>query len=153
MRILFVCTGNTCRSPMAEMYFNFRANQERFDTYADSAGIFAIDGIKISENAKKVLHYYGIPLNSSFQSKSIKPIDIKDSKFIFTMENFQAQFLKNQFKPYKEKIFVLPQFVGINDEILDPFNDSVNAYFKIFEKIRKYINLLLERREVLNETS
>ena len=56
-KILFVCTGNTCRSPMAEKIFNHRAPS---GYRAASAGIVTRDGKPISENSRLALEEIGI---------------------------------------------------------------------------------------------
>ena len=60
MKILFVCTGNSCRSPMAELYFNHMARQKGLDITAASAGIYANDGGPISRGAAAVMQELGI---------------------------------------------------------------------------------------------
>ena len=52
-KILFVCTGNTCRSPMAEGIFNSLAKEYHVDAVAESAGFDTEDGLPASENAIK----------------------------------------------------------------------------------------------------
>ena len=60
MKILFVCTGNSCRSPMAELYFNHLARKHNTTLSASSAGIYANDGGMISRAADGVMRELGI---------------------------------------------------------------------------------------------
>ena len=60
MNILFVCTGNTCRSAMAAAIMDKIAVENDLDVFIESAGIFAEDGQGASENAIKALMKYGI---------------------------------------------------------------------------------------------
>ena len=50
-KILFVCSGNTCRSPFAQYYFNKLAKERSIDSCAYSAGLFTGGGDNICENA------------------------------------------------------------------------------------------------------
>jgi len=62
MNILFVCTGNTCRSPMAAALFNKIAMEKDLDVRIESAGLFANDGEAASANSIAAMKDYGIDL-------------------------------------------------------------------------------------------
>ena len=68
MNILFVCTGNTCRSAMAAAIMDKIAVENDLDVFIESAGIFAEDGQGASENAIKALMKYGIDLSATEHS-------------------------------------------------------------------------------------
>ncbi len=63
MNVLFVCSGNTCRSPMAKVLLELLVKQRGLDIIADSAGLFAFDGAPASDGASQVMREdYGLTL-------------------------------------------------------------------------------------------
>jgi protein-tyrosine-phosphatase len=124
---------------MAEMYFNHKVGQHS-DHFASSAGILAYDGSPISNNAKKVLCHFHIPVNHSFRSRSISPTDMKENQYVLTMEKYQANLLKNQFGSFSKKISPLSRIVNKDNDIADPFPHNLDNYFKTFEQIKSYID-------------
>lgn len=80
MTILFVCSGNTCRSPMAMALFRLKGTEVR----AESAGIFAADGQPASPEAVKACKLLGADL-SGHRSRRITPEIIEDSDIIAAM--------------------------------------------------------------------
>ena len=63
MRIIFVCTGNTCRSPMAQAIFDKKAKERGIDVLSESAGVSAFTGDRASEKTISVMKERGIELS------------------------------------------------------------------------------------------
>jgi protein-tyrosine phosphatase len=68
MRIIFVCTGNTCRSPLAESI----AKNELDECIVESRGLFAMDGSPISKNSQEIIAEKNLPESSNAQSFRLK---------------------------------------------------------------------------------
>ncbi len=124
-KVLFVCTGNTCRSPMAQAYFNSVCDKE--NAIALSAGLFA-DGTQISHNAKQVLNENGIDFEHT--SVQITQELMESADFIFGITHSHASQLISMFPQYAHKIYTLKQ------SIPDPYAQSTDVYRKCFEQIK-----------------
>lgn len=83
-RVLFVCTGNTCRSPMAELIFNAKAREKGIEAVAQSAGLCTIEGLLIHDNSKLALSEIGIE-SDFFRSTDIYDLNLEDYDFIVGM--------------------------------------------------------------------
>lgn len=145
MQILFVCTGNTCRSCMAEAIFNSICNEENIACHSVSAGISAVPMSKISPNALKVIRQ---KIQENYTIRSAVQLNlksIKDSDLVLTMTENIKKTLQYNFPEDKEKIFALNEYVCIDHEILDPFGGDYNSYLKTFENLRKSVLILIER--------
>lgn len=124
MNILFVCTGNTCRSPMAAAIMNKIAVENDLDVRIESAGIFASDGEKASENAVKALAGYGIDL-TGHRSKPVTEDLIKQCDLILTMTEGHRQIL---LPLAGDKVHVLNEYAGASGEIPDPYGGDLEEY-------------------------
>ena len=82
-RILFVCTGNICRSPMAEGLFrHVIRGRKGFDVL--SAGVGAVDGMPPSENAVRAMRALGIDISHQ-RSHALSPDLVAKADYIFGM--------------------------------------------------------------------
>jgi protein-tyrosine phosphatase len=130
MKVLFVCTGNTCRSPMAELCF---ARMTGGRIRCASAGVYAFDGEAMSENSLAVLAENSID-GSNFRSQSVTFDLVDSSDWIITMSNSHRQELLMRFPEAAAKCAVLCRFSGGGD-IPDPYGQSVAVYRKTYAAI------------------
>ena len=136
MNILFVCTGNTCRSPMAEGYLKeLIRKSDRHDIVVLSAGLMAGPGQKASLHSFEILKEQGIDI-SDHQSRQVIPDFLKASDLVLTMTESQKMMLTHQFPEESEKIKTLAEFAELEGEIVDPFGGDRFQYEKAAHEIR-----------------
>ena len=136
--ILFVCYGNICRSPMAEMIFKdlIYKNNKRYMLNCSSAATSMEEyGNGIYPKAKKVLEEHGINVEKHLVS-IIKKDDYDKYDYIVCMDNNNYRSLLNVFDGDKDnKVRLLLSFTDNNGEIEDPW------YTDNFEKVFNQINM------------
>lgn len=142
MEILFVCTGNTCRSPMAAGILKEKIkDDDRVNIH--SAGIFADKGSPASLNALKALKERGIDI-SGHRSKPISDIDLDAFDLILTMTGSHKKWLLQNFKHLNHKIFTLKEYNNENKgDILDPFGGDLTEYRACAKEIEENMDNLI----------
>lgn len=117
--IAFVCTGNTCRSPMAEGIFNKIAEEKGLGVRAVSFGLAAVKGMPPSEKAVKACSEIGIDISGK-RSNFIYDFDIAEFEKIYCMSDEHFQILTQSIGLPAEKVEVL--------DIQDPYGSSLEVY-------------------------
>lgn len=140
VKVLFVCTGNTCRSPMAEGLL--KQKSEICDVL--SAGIHAADGSPASTHAVQVMKRRGIDI-SRHMAATITPQVLKSADIVLTMTQAQRQAICTAFPEYTEKIQTLGRFAGVNSDIPDPFMGEEQCYEACAKELEKLIELALPK--------
>lgn len=142
MNIYFICTGNTCRSPMAEAILN---SLQLPNVQVKSAGIYALEGGEMSENAKSVLEAEQISVNHF--SKMVNQNDLQWADLILTMTSAHKELLLRSYPEVKTKIFTLKEYTApyTSRDISDPFGGDYHQYEQTFQELKQYINILKDK--------
>jgi len=137
-KILFVCSGNTCRSPMAESIFKHLIKERGItDLDAASCGIAAAVGQPMSENAQKALKNMNIKPHRH-KARQFEPSFFNEYNLILTMTEHIKSILGN-----RDNVFTLGEFTS-TDNIPDPYGLSLQEYEKTAESIYKACGILLD---------
>lgn len=145
MRILFVCTGNTCRSPMAEAIFNAFSKKNNLPHCASSKGTNVFFEEPINPKAVNSLKNMGIDDFSHFSSQ-IGDQDVSEADLILTMTSSHKMALKSTFPKYAGKIYTLNEKAyGVDKPVSDPYGQSQEVYNACAEEITEAIENLVEK--------
>lgn len=143
--VLFVCTGNTCRSPMAEALFRDLV-RERADYQVASAGVAAAPGMPASKHTAALLKERGLDL-SSFQSRMLDRQTLAQATHVFAMSSHHMAAIVDEFPEEADKVYLVSEFAAEDAlrgrDVSDPFGQGRSAYEETLRSLEKMLPSLL----------
>lgn len=136
MNIYFVCTGNTCRSPMAEAIL---LHKKLPQVEVKSAGVYALEGGEMSENAQAVLHEQNV--FHEHRSTQINEADLQWANLVLTMTRAHKEMIVRNYPQFADKVYTLKEYItpytGL--DVSDPFGGDIHVYRQTFNELSKLI--------------
>jgi protein-tyrosine-phosphatase len=142
-RLLFVCTANICRSPMADALARRYAEERGWAVEVQSAGTHALEGQPAAANAVKAVREVGGDL-SAHRSQPMSDDLVAWADRILVMEMRHAADIRGRFPASDEKVQLLGTFGGLV-EIGDPYGSWIFTYRRRRDEIRACVEAFMDR--------
>ncbi len=150
-KVLFVCTGNVCRSPMAEGLYRALTKGDP-EVQVGSAGISAVDGLTPSEYSVLVMRKSGIDISRQ-RSRQLTPRMVSEATHIFVMTSGHKMAVESMYPAAAEKTFLLLEPAAGDDavrdapwslDVPDPIGHGIEVYEGTMQLIRAAMPSLIE---------
>ncbi len=140
-RVLFVCTGNTCRSPLAEVLFR-DLTRERDDYEVLSAGVGAFSGQPASRHSQELARERGLDL-SGHRSRAVTVDLVDDATHIFAMSRGHLADLLDDYPDAEDKMYLVSEFAAEDElrgrDLTDPFGGGLEDYRETLARLERLL--------------
>ena len=139
--VLFVCSANQCRSPMAMSLFSnllIQKGEDPDEWQVASAGCWAYPGFLATDNARKTMQAMGLSLEDH-RSQAVTESLLDGFKLVLCMEYDHKRTLQRNFPANAPKIYLLSEMVERESEVNDPVGLSTRKYQSTAAELQGYL--------------
>jgi ribose 5-phosphate isomerase B len=138
--VLFVCTGNICRSPMAAGLFNVRAKDlgEAQEFAAESAGTRGVEGAPASAYGIQMMAQRHVDIQAH-RGRSVTREMMEQSSVVIVMTMSHREALAAEFSKFRSKIHMMSELNDRMYDINDPYGGSLDEYTFYAQELEKLI--------------
>lgn len=140
-RVLFVCAGNICRSPLAEAIARRGARERGLDLEFESAGVSAFDGGGPTPEAFQVAREHGLDL-SAFRSRAVTAEAVRNADLVLTMTAAQRDRVRSL--GALRALVVTELGSGSGRDVVDPYGFGISVYRRVYAELESEIDLVLD---------
>lgn len=145
--VVFLSTGDTCRSPMAASYFRkLLIDAKALDIEVRSAGVYTVTGLRASQEAVQIMQNESVDL-SRHRSSVLTPEMVRKADLILGMTPLHVQEALRLDKDARDKCYLLKEYSrsGMDkSQIDDPMGATLEVFKKCFREIREAVESLME---------
>ena len=146
-KVIFVCTGNTCRSPMAEAIFSNLVRDS--DIKVSSRGLVVLFGEPINPKAEIVLKKHDLEL-VNHRAKGLKESEIDENTLVLTMTQDHKRKIMQSY-PGAINVYTIKEFAGETGDVLDPYGGTLVDYEECFKELARLVKKTVYKINEQNE--
>lgn len=144
-KIMFVCTGNICRSPMAEVMARDVFPKEGLEGYEFvSSGVAAMEGFGATDEVAQVLGALKLDV-SKHRARYVSAKDIDACSHVFAMTRAHLDALLRQYPKSRDKIHLLSEYASSEGDVHDPYMLGLGAYEECREVLMSHLLAVAKR--------
>lgn len=137
--VLFICTANLCRSPMAMAILRSQVEHSSDEWRIESAGTWAVEGVRANLKTQQIMTEFGLDI-SDHLSQIVTPELLKSFNLILTMEPGHKEALQIEFPEVARRVYLLSEMIGLNFMIIDPVGGEIEEYRATAREIEHLIS-------------
>lgn len=144
VRVLVVCTANICRSPVVEALLRAKLASRGLDWQVASGGLLPASGYPASKNSVIVLAERDIDI-AGHRSNEVRSIDVEAADLVLCMEQRHVESLRVENRAHREKIYLLTEMIGRDEDIADPYGGPLPWYQTMLADVDDILDRGLEQ--------